>query len=856
MSLIYNADALKLLKENAKRHDNVELFKFDVHPRVHHLDDIVEKIYEELAALDAAIIGGSGGPTVGANNRIPYSNGGDFSYTNNFMYDGARFAVGTSGFFGNNIRAEINNTSSIYNISTAISNSYEGTSNSSTGLKVDSNSNKVGGTNYAIYTQGNGGTTSAWNYGIYSVADGGTTRAIAGYFAALNGGTNHALMLVDGSQSAGRFLKCINNDGRANWAGIAVSDVSGLVNGLWTETSGGNAYRNSNIGIGDFSSSEPAEALEVQGNIQVTGATAMFIGDIDGAVLQKVIVKEAGGVSKGDVVYISGGTGDNPEVMKARANSASTMAALGIMKETAAFDATAECITSGELTGINLTGFATGDDLYVSSSVAGELVNTAPTGEANLIQKIGKVIKGGNGGALTVLGAFRSNATPNLNQGSLFIGDASNQSSTLAIGGANTFLKSNGTTAAWSSISSSDLPTNLALVGTYNNGRVPRWNATTNTLESGTIRDDGTTISVGAAVNSERKVNIDNALNGNTDKYGLYINNTTASGTSGALYGQKIALSSTGGSNENYGLDIQLQANGGSPDELKALVINQFTGNTASGTVSFDIAGIEVGVGATAAGYTVNGDIRAIDILAVGTGATISGSTYGIYQQGASDINYFAGNVGIATDPLVELHVKGSQAIIRLESSDATGKNYLEFWDTSAIKGYVGYGSGTTNVFSIVNYEAGENVNMWTTDSGGTTRTGMVIDSDQNVSITNGNLSYNKQVYQTGGVYAAGNTGSSLTLDFNNGNIQECTMNAASITIANPTNAQDGSTVTICFIQDATASRTISTWGSNWNWGDAGAPDFSGGTAAGDKFYVTVIVNGTELDAIYSGVKH
>ena len=70
-----------------------------------------------------------------------------------------------------------------------------------------------------------------------------------------------------------------------------------------------------------------------------------YEGDIDGAVLQQVLVKESGGVSKGDVVYISGGTGDNPEVMKAQANSVSTMAALGIMKENIALDAVGECVT-------------------------------------------------------------------------------------------------------------------------------------------------------------------------------------------------------------------------------------------------------------------------------------------------------------------------------------------------------------------------------------------------------------------------------------------------------------------------------------------------------------------------------
>ena len=167
--------------------------------------------------------------------------------------------------------------------------------------------------------------------------------------------------------------------------------------------------------------------------------SAQFNGDINGALLQKVKAAEA--LSKGDVVYISGGTGDNPEVSKAKADSSTTMPALGIMKEPLALNAEGECITSGELTGLNLSSsgtigdFDTGDDLYVSSTTAGGLVDTAPTGEANLIQKIGKVINGGNGGALTVLGAFRTNAVPNLNSAKIFLGNASNQSVSATISG-------------------------------------------------------------------------------------------------------------------------------------------------------------------------------------------------------------------------------------------------------------------------------------------------------------------------------------------------------------------------------------------------------------------------------------
>ena len=162
--------------------------------------------------------------------------------------------------------------------------------------------------------------------------------------------------------------------------------------------------------------------------------TAQFNGDINGALLQKVKAAEV--LSKGDVVYISGGTGDNPEVSKAKADSSTTMPALGIMKESLNnINDEGECITSGELTGVDLTGIATGDELFVSSATSGELVTTAPTGEANLIQKIGKVIKGGNGGALTVLGAFRTNAVPNLNSAKIFLGNASNQAVSTAISG-------------------------------------------------------------------------------------------------------------------------------------------------------------------------------------------------------------------------------------------------------------------------------------------------------------------------------------------------------------------------------------------------------------------------------------
>jgi len=212
-----------------------------------------------------------------------------------------------------------------------------------------------------------------------------------------------------------------------------------------------------------------ATGLTWNNSTNILSIATRYEGDIDGAVIQQVLVKEPGGVNKGDVVYISGGTGDNPHVRKAQANSVSTMSALGIMKDSSAEDTIGECVTTGEITGLSLTGFATGDELFVSNITAGGVLASAPTGEANLVQKIGKVIKGGSGGALTVLGAFRTNATPNLNQGSLFIGNGSNQASTLAIGANNTVLTSNGATASWQTQSETPAAGSAGQVQ-YNNG--------------------------------------------------------------------------------------------------------------------------------------------------------------------------------------------------------------------------------------------------------------------------------------------------------------------------------------------------------------------------------------------------
>lgn len=180
---------------------------------------------------------------------------------------------------------------------------------------------------------------------------------------------------------------------------------------------GGNLDLNSNdiTGTGN---------LDITGNVTVSGE---FLGDLDGAVFVAVYNNTASTINKGDAVYLTGGNnGDKPHVDLADSSDANKMPALGIVKENINPSSEGQVAVSGKINFIS-HGFTAGANLFVNG--LGDLQETAPTGEGNLIQKIGKVV---SQNIILVQGAFRSNATPNLNSGNIFIGNVSNQTSTTA----------------------------------------------------------------------------------------------------------------------------------------------------------------------------------------------------------------------------------------------------------------------------------------------------------------------------------------------------------------------------------------------------------------------------------------
>ena len=153
-------------------------------------------------------------------------------------------------------------------------------------------------------------------------------------------------------------------------------------------------------------------------------ATEEFIGDLEGAISEKGYNNSGAILSKGDAVYVNGYQGDQPNIALANAESAAHMPAVGIVKEDIGIGNTGQFVVSGTMNFAS-HGFTAGDELFVNG--AGTLVTAAPTGENQLIQKIGKALGPNH---ILVQGAGRTNATPNLNDGKIFLGNASNQAVT------------------------------------------------------------------------------------------------------------------------------------------------------------------------------------------------------------------------------------------------------------------------------------------------------------------------------------------------------------------------------------------------------------------------------------------
>lgn len=170
------------------------------------------------------------------------------------------------------------------------------------------------------------------------------------------------------------------------------------------------------------------------GNIDITGeiTATTLIGNMRGATIFQAKAGEA--LAKGDPVYISAAdiSGNKPIVSIADSDDANKMPCFGLANETVSANANVNVVTFGTITGLDTSSYTQGDILYISTT--GTLTATKPSGQSSLIQNIGKVMRShASAGSIKVGGAGRTNDVPNLNDGNVFIGNASNQAETRSL---------------------------------------------------------------------------------------------------------------------------------------------------------------------------------------------------------------------------------------------------------------------------------------------------------------------------------------------------------------------------------------------------------------------------------------
>lgn len=157
------------------------------------------------------------------------------------------------------------------------------------------------------------------------------------------------------------------------------------------------------------------------GNIAISETVQMLVKNVSG-----------GSLAKGTPIHQTGTAGQHSRVIAARADTAAAMPSVGVLAETLADEAEGYAVITGRLSNINTSSYNEGDVLFVGAT--GGLTSTKPTGESNVTQNIGIVNKvHASSGSMIIYGSGRGAATPNLNDGKIFIGNSSNQSTTATL---------------------------------------------------------------------------------------------------------------------------------------------------------------------------------------------------------------------------------------------------------------------------------------------------------------------------------------------------------------------------------------------------------------------------------------
>jgi hypothetical protein len=257
--------------------------------------------------------------------------------------------------------------------------------------------------------------SSTYNYPDYSaispndsylIADGGNLVLDAGTGGkAINfvvGGTQSTDKVGSWSETQLTVGNKLQVNGNADVTGALSVEgdatVAGLVTGDVDITSKANDYVPLVVNV--HSSGQTADLTEwknstgdVTASVSATGGitATRFHGSTDGATTFSVNNSTSGTLAKGTVVYTVGISNGIPSIAKAKANSASTMPATGVLESDLAAGATGYVVAIGQLHDLDTSAYAVNQILYVSSTTAGAFTTTRPTGASDFIQTMGNI---------------------------------------------------------------------------------------------------------------------------------------------------------------------------------------------------------------------------------------------------------------------------------------------------------------------------------------------------------------------------------------------------------------------------------------------------------------------------------
>lgn len=311
-----------------------------------------------------------------------------------------------------------------------------------------------------------------------------------------------------------------------NWKKIIVSGSDASLNSLYVSssfTASGLIYPTADNGEFSFMQTDGS------GNLSLQYVKTMY---------EQVVNGEATQITKGTPLYISGSQGASPIAYRADAGNPTRMPATYVAGDNIDSAAAGRGIILGLITGVNTTGYTPGTEVFVA--VGGGWTAIRPTGSA-IVQSLGVVTKEGSGGQGVVLNPG-PNSLPNLNSGSVWVG---NSSSTPVAVATSSLSVASSVSASYSLVSTSSsfastasfvqtaqtasyvlnavsssyatqalsasfatsaswAPSNLVGgSGSY----VARWTSAT-TLSTGSIFDNGTNVMIGTTTNAGFKLDV------------------------------------------------------------------------------------------------------------------------------------------------------------------------------------------------------------------------------------------------------------------------------------------------------------------------------------------------------------